>query len=91
MPADVNTVELRLELTADDYQSYRAVIRTDDGREIFTNEQLQAETTAPVRIVTVNVAAKLLTHGDYQLKLSGLNADNEFEDVGSYSLRVLKS
>ena len=91
VPAGVNAVQLRLELAADDYPSYRAVIRTDDGREVYASKPLPAEMAGSVRIVTVSVPAKLLIHGDYQLKLSGLNANNEFEDVCSYSLRVLKS
>jgi hypothetical protein len=90
IPKGADAVQLRLELAADEYRSYRAALRTDEGREVFTGGQLAAEKAGGVRVVALVVPAKLLTGGDYQVKLSGADADGKLEDVGSYYFRVVQ-
>jgi hypothetical protein len=91
IPTSVDAVQLRLELATTDYESYRAMLQTDEGREIFTADKLKAETTASGKIVLLNVPAKLLNQSDYRVKLSGITADGNLENISSYYFRVVKS
>ena len=91
VPAGVDGVQLRLELVSDEYQSYRAVLQTAEGREIFTGDKLKAETTGGGKVVVLSFPSKLLTDNDYQVKLRGVMPGGELEDIGSYYFRVVKS
>jgi hypothetical protein len=91
IPAGADGVQLRLELAADEYQSYRAVLLTDDGREIFTGDKLKAETIGGAKVVVLSFPARLLTPNDYQVKMSGLKTDGNLEDISRYYFRVLQS
>jgi hypothetical protein len=86
---DVSTVELQLELATDEYQSYHAVVQTDEGSEIITANRLEPKTIGAKRAVIVDLPARLLTGGDYQVKLSGLASGGALEDVGKYYFRVI--
>jgi hypothetical protein len=91
IPASADAVELRLELAADEYQSYRAVLQTDEGRELFTGDNLKAEARGGGKDVVLNLPARLLTDGDYQVKLRGITTGGDLEDVGGYYFRVVRS
>jgi hypothetical protein len=84
----VSAVQLQLELARDDYQSYKAVVQTDEGNEVFTADKLKPETVAMGRVVTFDLPARLLSGGDFQVKLSGLASSGEPESVGKYYFRV---
>jgi len=86
---DVSTVQLQLELSRDEYQSYHALVQTDEGREVLSADKLKPESLANGRVVTVSLRARLLVRGDYQIKLSGLDPSGQFEDVGKYHFRVI--
>lgn len=90
IPATADAVQLRLELATAEYESYRAALQTDEGREIFTGDRLKAESAGSVKIITLIFPAKLLTNNDYQVKLSGINANGNLEDTGRYYFRVVK-
>lgn len=89
IPANTNIVEFRLEIAFDEYKNYRAIIQTDTGSEVFSLDQLAAEKNGSERVVIVPTPAKTLRPGDYQLKLSGLAAGGELEDIGTYYFRIL--
>lgn len=91
IPASADGVRLRLELASDDYPSYRAVLRTDEGREIFTADQLKTEATSAVKVVDFSFPSRLLTNSDYQVKLRGITASGDLEEIGSYYFRVVKN
>lgn len=91
VPADADGVQLRLELAADEYQSYRAVLQTDEGREIFTGDKLRAEDAGGAKVVVLSFPARLLTHNDYQVKLSGIKTGGNLEDISRYYFRVVQS
>jgi hypothetical protein len=91
IPPSADGVQLRLELAADEYQSYRAALQTDEGREIFTGDNLKAEARGGGKDVVLNLPSGLLTDSDYQVKLKGITTGGDLEDVGSYYFRVVKS
>ena len=86
---DVSTAQLQLELARDEYQSYQAAVQTDEGRELFTARKLEPKTIGVNRAVVVDVPAKLLTGGDYQVTLSGMTSSGGPEVVGKYYFRVI--
>jgi hypothetical protein len=85
---DVSTVQLQLELARDEYQSYQVVVQTVEGGEVFAADKLQPVTVARGRAVAFDLPARLLSSGDFQVKLSGLAASGEMENVGKYYFRV---
>lgn len=83
----VETVQLRLELTADEYRRYGAALR-DDKQEILANTELKAESAGVEKFVALNVPARLLAPGDYRVSLSGEAPDGRTESVNSYVFKV---
>jgi anti-sigma factor RsiW len=88
VPRDALLVRLRLELSGDDYPSYRAVLLNDTGEEVWTASKLKAETESGQLAVVLALTPDRLPRGDYQVKLSGLTAGRDAEAVGSYPFRV---
>ncbi len=85
---DTATVELQLRganLSA--YQSYRAILQTADGNEISRQDHLRIDSPSTERVI-YPVSATLLKPGIYSVKLSGLNQQNEREDIARYNFRV---
>jgi hypothetical protein len=89
IPANASIVKLRLELPANEYALYRAVLYDSQSQELLAQSQLKAEGTGERRAVTLALAPALLGRGDYQVKLSGVGDRGEPAAVASYSLRVL--
>jgi hypothetical protein len=87
VPPDAREVRIRLDLAAADYRSYRAVLQTVEGREVFPSRGLRASAGM---FLQLRIPAKLLTPGDYQIRLSGVSPSGEAEEIDSYYFRVLK-
>jgi hypothetical protein len=87
IPPGTDRVQLQLNLKAsDDYSSYRASIKTVEGRLI---KSLSARpTSSGTRAVTVVVPARDLPPGDYILSLKGSSATHEIKDLNEYYFRV---
>jgi len=90
VPSGASLVELRLDLVAPDYPSYRAVLQDAAGEEIITQNKLKAIKVGDRHLVFVTLPESLVPRGDYSLKLSGRSATGDFEDLGSYDLRVIR-
>jgi hypothetical protein len=90
VPSGASLVELRLELVSPDYPSYRAMLQDAAEEEIITQNKLKASKLGDGHIVVVTLPVSLVPRGDYSLKLSGRSAAGDFEDLGSYYLRVIK-
>lgn len=88
VPSDAMLVHLRLELSGDDYPSYRAVLLDDAGEELWAASKLRAETESGHSFVLLALTPDRLARGDYQVKLSGLTAAGDAEAIGSYPFRV---
>jgi hypothetical protein len=79
-------VQLRLPLPADEYQTYRAELRTAEGPTVTTVDDLSAETLDGARVVVFRIDPSMLPPGDYELRLGGGGAH---EPVARYPFRVL--
>jgi hypothetical protein len=86
-PANNDQVKVELELTKSDFKKYR----TQLFRE---NQPLESQADLPVvpknthYVVPVTFTGKLLTPGDYQLKLSGVPDSGQPTYIDSYTFRV---
>jgi hypothetical protein len=89
IPPGTGTLQLQLEISKTDYTSYRAELLTSERAEIAESAGLKPETTGARKFITVPVSAGKLKRDDYQVKLSGLRSDGNFEDVATYTFRVL--
>lgn len=87
VPPGTRAVRIGLELAANDYRSYRAVLQIVGGREVLPGQGLRA---GGGEFVQLNVPAKLLGPEDYEILLLGLSPSGEYEEVGRYYFRVLK-
>lgn len=87
---DLERVTFRLKLRADDYKRYKAVLESDNGQAVWTEQSLKPQTTGRVRSVPLTVPAESLPSGDYVIRLSGVTDEGRFEDIGSYYFRVLR-
>lgn len=82
------TVRLRLDIGADDFKHYRAALETAEGEQLLSKDTLRPRTRRGSRRVVLDVPARLLEAGDFQLRLSGVTDANVAENVGSYYFRV---
>lgn len=87
VPGGASSVALRLNVEAGAFESYRAVIETAGGREVW-----RADALAP-RGSTVSLPAlpaRSLPPGDYILLLTGKRPDGVYEGAADYSFRVVR-
>ena len=92
VPGGASSVALRLNAEAGTYQSYRAVIESADGRQVWRADSLKPRrpTGAGVSLNLPAIPARILPPGDYILLLSGERPDGGFEGVADYSFRVVR-
>jgi hypothetical protein len=88
VPSEAEIVQLWLSLDAPEHGSYRAVITTIAGEDIWSHSRLTAQRTKEGAGVPVTVPATALTNGDYILMLSGVTPESDREVVEEYSFRV---
>jgi hypothetical protein len=87
IPPGIQLVRLRLTLKRSDYQSYRAVVQTPEGTEIW-NQKVRPTRLRSVAVVVLEIPARRFTRNDYILKIIGTTSTGEVDDAGSYYFRV---
>lgn len=87
---DVGTLHLRLQLTRDDYPSYRASLLRDDRSDVWTGDHLPPMNDGGIKVIPADIPARLLTPGDYQIKLAGKPSNGPYEDVATYNFLIRK-
>ncbi len=98
IPQDADSVQLRLYLPAvaagvtDPPSRYRAVVRTAEGNEVWSQDGLEAQRTGlrEEAIVILDLPTPILPEGDYIITLSRRKTNGDFEDVGSYQFSVVR-
>lgn len=81
-------VKLRLGFSSDvRYEKYRTVVRTVEGRELFTIDDLKSE--LGVNVVVLRIPSEFLLTGDYQIQLYGISEDGAPASVARYDFRVI--
>ncbi|MGI9068762.1 MAG: hypothetical protein ACR2HX_20465 [Pyrinomonadaceae bacterium] len=82
-------VRLRLILNTDATQIYRAELLDGERLSLVVQDNLKPETEGGEKFVTLDLPAKILKRGDYQVKLGRQLSDGSIEDTGRYSFRVV--
>lgn len=86
----IGSVEMRLTLPKTDYRVYRSELLADDRSQVWASGDLTALNDSGISFVTTSIPARLLTPGDYRIAVSGRSNDGTFEDIATYSFRVLR-
>ncbi|HEV8130587.1 MAG TPA: hypothetical protein VGQ81_05010 [Acidobacteriota bacterium] len=87
--ADLLEIQLDIKKKVD-YKSYRAVLRTADGDEVWSQDMLHARPTDSGRAVFLKLPPRIIPAGDYELALTGVASNRDFERVASYYFTVVK-
>jgi hypothetical protein len=87
---ETQVIELRLEAGTENYLSYRASLRTIDNEnaEVLAGSSLKAEIGVDGRRTVIWKAPASGLFGDYQVKLSGVGADNSLSNIGTYYFKA---
>jgi hypothetical protein len=84
----VSRLQIRIDLGKEDYyKSYSAVIRTFEGREIWSKDQISPGRANPGRLV-LTLGSSLFANDDYTLTLKGRTEDGGTLEIRDYSFRV---
>jgi hypothetical protein len=87
IPTKATHVRVSLQLEEDNYQGYRAVMSTPEGRRVWSGAA-RKERLPNAHSVTLTLPARALQQGDYIIALSGAAAGGRFEPAAQYSFRV---
>lgn len=83
-------IEFRLNLTKASTGKYRAVFLDDHQNELFSVPNLTAQEDQGSPRIQLVVPQKYLNPGDYQITLSVTNKDGGYDEIVSYSFRVVE-
>jgi hypothetical protein len=81
-------VRLQLELESGDYSSYRAVVRTASGQEIWRQDQLKLMRSASGQAIAITISSGRFADEDYTVRVAGVTAAGEVEELSGYAFRV---
>ncbi|MEW6209447.1 MAG: hypothetical protein AB1631_13840 [Acidobacteriota bacterium] len=90
LPRGATRLRLQLALERSGFASFRAELRTPEGRQVWSRDGLKASQNKEASLVEVRLPAGLLADGDYIITLRGETASGESERAGTYFFRVLR-
>jgi len=89
IPESAREIRIRLDHEGETHRAYRVVIRTPEGREIWSRSDLPP-TKPGARSVSIAFPAVTLPAGDFVLTLSARGPGGSMDDVADYAFRVVK-
>lgn len=90
VPSSASTIQLKLVLEADDYDSYKAVIGPSLDKTVFAKEDLKTRPSGKARIILWQIPSRRLRSGSYFVQVSGLTPTGTYDPVADYRLRISK-
>ncbi|MGA9767405.1 MAG: hypothetical protein WBV94_00075 [Blastocatellia bacterium] len=90
IPKDSETVKLESYFRQGDYKNYRAVLRTSEGAEVWSQAKPRIQSKGPVKVMVLSLPAVLFNSGEYILTISGVSSSEENEIIDEYSFKVLR-
>lgn len=91
LPRGTDRVRLGLSLRRkSEHTSYRAVIQTLEGVEVWKRSGLSARGAGRDQAVVAELPTRLLAAGDYELVVQGATRGGGYEDVDEYYFRIVK-
>lgn len=82
-------LEVRVE-PEDVYRSFRAELRTQAGAQVWSQSGLPLRRVRAGRAVILNLPARLLRAGDYELLLKGVTAEGTTEEIAYHYFEVVR-
>ena len=73
----------------DEYQNFRVEIRTAQGQEVWTQDNLRPRQSRAGRFVNLVIPGSVFNIGEYELTLKGVIDNQKSEDVRYYYFGVL--
>ena len=89
IPAGTNLAQFDLKMEPLDYPQYQAMLQRVDKGKLWTQISPKTESSVQGPFFRLIVPASILEQGDYVLKLSGITAVGDSEDIGSYYFRII--
>lgn len=83
-------VRFSLVLETDSEGVYQAELATAEGQKVMVRRKLRAVSQAGDPKLTIDIPARLLHNGDYQIKLTRQKDDGQSAPAGRYTFRALK-
>jgi hypothetical protein len=93
IPTGADQALVQIVLEKDSYKAYRAEVRKVQGTDVilWKDDALESQPTdSGEREIDLKINAKLLTAGDYKLRLGGVTEDQKIEAVADYTFRVVR-
>lgn len=88
--SSITLVRLLLEVPPTPYKTYEATLQAVTGEDLASVSALQSRSEEGAHFVVVNIPAKPISRGDYQLRLIGIREDGQSTPVGIYRFRLTK-
>ncbi len=82
-------LQLKLELMDDQYVSYRAVIETIEGSEMYRVNNLKTQPSGNGKTLVMNLPGQLLPVGSYQIHLIGVTSTGQELDCCRYPFQIV--
>jgi hypothetical protein len=89
-PPDTSTVQLRLVLKSDEDQSYRAELLTSERASVLVVDDLKPQTQDSERFIILSIPTRILKRDDYEVKVSGRQAEGSYQETDRYQFRVVE-
>jgi hypothetical protein len=90
IPAGTDLLTLKLRLSADEYRSYRVVVRTRDKQDVWSQDSLRPHRSNAGSQLVLRIPAKQLKTEAYLAVVSGASSEGEYIGVSSYAFRVTR-
>ncbi len=91
IPPKTNSIRLQLELDKEEnYRSYRTELRTAGGNLVWSQTLLAPKQSGGSQVVPVTLPASILSQGEYEVTLAGVNRDGAREVISYYYFIALK-
>jgi hypothetical protein len=85
---DVRVLDLTFVLSNAQHRKYMVIVRTIEGDELFSVNDLSPEPNGAPGIL-LKIPTEFLPTDDYQFEVKGITADGTSTSVGLYNLRVV--
>ena len=90
LTASVATLDLKLDVSKFDFQSYQATVRQLSGGVILSRENLKPISTPSGAVLDIKLSAASLKQGEYAVTLNGATATGESRYAGEYLFTVVR-
>jgi anti-sigma factor RsiW len=89
IPHEAQTIRLALPLPAAQFGRYKVALLNAEGDELWTVMKLDVDRQPEGTAVIVVAPAALFELGDYQARLSGSVSNGRWEEIATYTFRVI--